>query len=110
MEPTETREPKYTSQQIVEETGLSYRQVDYWCRKGYFGEHHQNDHTGSGNRREFTAEERHLARQLAILGKMGLTPLDSLVVLSHTRELVSGEFQAALPVELGGVSLYWRLP
>lgn len=99
----------YTTHQMTEETGLSYRQIDYWCRRGIFGKGHE-DFVGQGHRRVFTAEEQILARHLSVLTQIGLTPTDALKVVEESKELVSGEFQSVMPGPRGSVSLYWRLP
>lgn len=44
--------------QVCEELGLSYRQLDYWCRKGWLGP--DVVASGSGFPRCFT--DQHLAR------------------------------------------------
>lgn len=107
----DTAEEKcYTSLEISRETGLSYRQIDYWCRRGYFGEKHQSDHVGQGHRRVFSAQDRNLARHLSTLTKTGLTPADSLRVLKYADRLNSGEFRSQLPEELGSITIFWRLP
>lgn len=36
-------------------TGATYRQLDYWCSGGIFGDHHKQP--GTGQRRKFAAHE-----------------------------------------------------
>lgn len=48
-----TKEETYTTTQVVEMTGASYRQIDFWCRRGLIpGMAHEAN--GSGSRRAFT--------------------------------------------------------
>lgn len=44
----------FTSTQVCDLTGLSYRQVDYWCRTGLL---HPQGGIGSGSSRSFSEEE-----------------------------------------------------
>lgn len=48
----------------------TYRQLDYWCRLGYLGEHHRNLGSGSGSRRHFTASDLEVLHALAELAKL----------------------------------------
>ena len=43
----------YRSSEVVRLTGCTYRQLDYWCRRGIIPGHGEAD--GSGSRRTFTA-------------------------------------------------------
>lgn len=54
----------YTAAEVVARTGCTYRQLDYWCRRGYVPGHTKA--AGSGNRRRFTnADVEHLGRLVA---------------------------------------------
>lgn len=60
-----------TSAELIEEVGITYRQLDYWIRSGYVDP--KGDHNpGSGNRREFDDTEVEYVRTLALLAKTGM--------------------------------------
>lgn len=60
----------YMSREVVRRSGATYRQLDYWCRAGLFGE--QLRGRGSGrHRRGFTEEDVKVARGLARLSAAG---------------------------------------
>lgn len=59
----------YMSREVVRRSGATYRQLDYWCRAGLFGE--QLRGRGSGRRRGFTEEDVKVARGLARLSAAG---------------------------------------
>jgi DNA-binding transcriptional MerR regulator len=52
--------------------GISYRQLDYWCSKGYLRP--DSASPGSGYARRFPPEEREIARLMVVLTKAGLEP------------------------------------
>lgn len=54
----------YNSQMVIEQTGISYRQLDYWCRQGWLTPSVLDGH-GSGNRRLFSADDVKTTRGLA---------------------------------------------
>ncbi len=45
----------YSSTDVVRQTGLTYRILDYWCRTGVIIP--DNEGRGSGSRRSFSAEQ-----------------------------------------------------
>lgn len=49
--------------------GVSYRQLDYWCRQGYL----RVPGNGTGNRRQWSATELQVAERMAKLVKVGFT-------------------------------------
>lgn len=51
--------------------GVSYRQIDYWCRTGAIPT--QSRGPGSGNHRRWTADEIWIARVLGVLSNLGAT-------------------------------------
>lgn len=56
----------YTSDQVVKVTGITYRQLDHWCRMGYVDL--LNRTPGSGSPRHFTdAQLSHLATVKALV-------------------------------------------
>lgn len=53
--------------------GITYRQLDYWCRKGWLRPDEAN--TGSGTRRTFPPDELRVAALMAVLTReAGLRP------------------------------------
>lgn len=74
----------YTSSDVIRITGVTYRQLDYWCRTGRLGDRHKTDH-GSGNERHFTAADVMLVAYTATLLQAGFA-LDA--ALSVAAQLV----------------------
>jgi len=56
--------------QLIRRTGLSFRQVDYWCDKGYLRP--DAAHPGTGYARNFTADEVRVAGVMKRLVDAGL--------------------------------------
>lgn len=54
----------------LRQTGISYRQLDYWVRQGWLRPEYP--HAGSGTRREWTNDELDVAVRMAKLVKAGL--------------------------------------
>jgi hypothetical protein len=55
--------------------GITYRQLDYWCRIGLLHPGRQiPDHQGSGSARTWTATELEVARAMGKLTAAGLPP------------------------------------
>lgn len=52
------------------ETGITYRQLDYWCRTGYL--HPSTANPGSGYQRSFPADEVEIARLMVLLTGAGV--------------------------------------
>lgn len=59
------------TQRDVTDTGMTYRQLDYWTRQGYL--HCDNPTPGSGTRRTWPAEQLAVASVMAVLVAAGLT-------------------------------------
>jgi hypothetical protein len=56
----------YSSNQVLEQCpGITYRQLNYWCMLGLFGEHQR--HMGSGRRRQFTSDDLAVFRALELV-------------------------------------------
>jgi DNA-binding transcriptional MerR regulator len=53
---TEQEVKTYKTSEVLKETGLSMRQLDYWCTKGYVWPS-LNDSRGSGDPRAFSQED-----------------------------------------------------
>jgi len=47
----------YSTQEVIEQTGISFRVLDYWLRTSVVVLSEQDNQPGSGNRRHFTANE-----------------------------------------------------
>jgi hypothetical protein len=52
--------------------GITYRQLDHWCRTGYLRP--DSASPGSGFRRRFPPEEREIARLMVLLTAVGVEP------------------------------------
>lgn len=62
----------WSAQKIAAAFGLTFRQVDHWCRSGYIVA--ENEGSGTGNYRRFDLEQVGVARRMALLVKAGLSP------------------------------------
>lgn len=60
-----------TGQQLAEHIGVSYRQVDFWTRKGYLSA--TDPAPGSGHARDYPAGEIAIAERMAHLVRFGVT-------------------------------------
>lgn len=58
--------PLYESTQVCEIAGITYRQLDYWMRRGLVTPAKQYG-PGSGHRRGYTADE---VRHIAVMGRL----------------------------------------
>ncbi len=61
--------------------GLTYRQVDYWVRRGYLRPEHATD--GSGSVREWPAEELAVGERMGRLVAAGMAPVAAAVAARH---------------------------
>lgn len=59
--------------ELVQHTGVSYRQLDYWIRAGYV-KPMGDPGPGTGNAREFSWVQVQIATWMARLVKAGFTP------------------------------------
>lgn len=69
---TRTEDRTFTTQEVMEATGASYRIVDYWARNGVLTPS-VAEACGSGSRRRFSALDVEVARVLLVLGAHGAT-------------------------------------
>lgn len=67
--------------------GLSYRQLDYWCREGYL---RPEDCTGSGTWRKWPDEEIRVAQVMARLAAVGIPPAVGVKVAREGGDLGGG--------------------
>lgn len=61
------------SADLCARTGVTYRQLDHWARKGYLGATAQDTH-GSGNARDWTLPEAAKVERMALLVRAGMSP------------------------------------
>lgn len=74
-----TTESSYSTTEVCDAAGVSYRQVDYWCRLGLI---HPScaDARGSGSRRRFCGHDLAIVKVVgAVAGRLPLNRLDRLV-------------------------------
>ena len=64
---------------LLRASGATYRQLDYWCLKGFLVPTPQ-DKTGSGYAREWPPEEIEVARRMVKLVKLGFTPSGASII------------------------------
>lgn len=58
---------------LTRETGVTYRQLNYWIEQGFFHAI-EEDHPGSGVRRYFSGTEAAIARLMARMVMVGFAP------------------------------------
>lgn len=79
METTTSTAPEYSAPEVCDAAGISYRQLDYWCRRGLITPS-ARDATGSGSRRRFTAHDLAVVKVIAAVAPaVQLNRLDELV-------------------------------
>lgn len=61
------------AKQVLDETGLTYRVLDFWTTRGYL--HADQNSPGSGRSRRWSPEEQAVARLMSRLVDAGLTPM-----------------------------------
>jgi hypothetical protein len=74
------------SPEVCDQTGASYRQLDFWCRRGYVGS--QNDGEGHGSQRRWSPEEVAVVSRMVALVKAGLDPSVAAVAARDGRPVV----------------------
>ena len=79
--------------QILEETGATYRKLDYWVRIGLL--HPRNPAPGSGAQRVWPARELQVAKRMVELTKAGLTVAAAHHAARHGGQLLTGDFRVA---------------
>ena len=60
-------------QQVMAHAGITYRQLDHWCTKGYIKPVSCEANPGSGHQRLFTSIEGDKARLMRCLMQVGFT-------------------------------------
>ncbi len=93
---------RFSSDETVEITGLTYRQIDYWCRVGAFGDPNRN--TGSGHARRFSRRDLIAGRVLlavsqitVALSRQGVANDRAAEVAEAVRATPQGEWLAITP-------------
>jgi DNA-binding transcriptional MerR regulator len=76
---TATQPATYSSAEVCRQTGLTYRQLDYWCRHGWlkpesYSRGNAKPGNGPGWDRRWTQAELNAARMMARLVDLGITP------------------------------------
>ncbi len=74
LERIDTRPTEYSTQELIERAGISYRQADYWCRSGIISPSIRNC-DGSGTQRVWSAVDVKIASLLGQLSAAGYTRL-----------------------------------
>lgn len=88
---TDGRERGVKSLDLAEQASISYRQLDFWVRKGYIKE--RSPGGGSGFLRDFTDDEVAITVKMARLIKIGFKPGPAaeyarLMVEQHTGSII----------------------
>lgn len=90
----------FSSRQLCAAAGISYRQLDYWCRQGYISPSISPAH-GSGSWRRFSNFDVACARTLGRLAALGcdhaLFPAVVHQLEIHDRFGLAGDFLAISP-------------
>lgn len=80
-----------TSAELIELTGITYRQLDYWTTQGYL--HADANNPGSGNCRNYDGDEVAIAWLMAELVRAGMRP-------APAADLAREELDAPIPYTL----------
>ena len=73
-----------SSRRLCAELGISYRQLDYWCRCGLVPG--QERGRGSGTPRRFTARQADVIRTIAKVARIRVLPLEILAMAIRAGE------------------------
>lgn len=88
-----------TAEQMLTTTGLTYRQLDHWTRRGWLHEAERAG-TGPGYRRRWLPGERDVADVMARLVDLGLAPDKAVTVARAATASAGGEVYCG-----GGVTI-----
>lgn len=89
------------SADVVSDTGATYRQIDYWERRGYIHADPRPKGSTSGTPRTWAAEELRVAREMALLVSVGVLPEAAHRAARHGGVLVPG---VRIVIEAGQVA------
>lgn len=70
---------RYSTVEVMNLTGASYRQCDYWCRAGLIPGQPRGSATGSGGRRRWTVADVERARLLLMVSRIRNRPMVEVV-------------------------------
>lgn len=74
-----------TGPQAAKRAGITYRQLDYWCRKGWISQH-ASAPLGHGIVRQLTRQEVTRINRLAALVNAGMNPQSAAAALDRAVE------------------------
>lgn len=94
-----------TGPQITNRAGITYRQLDFWCRAGLVPGFPQI--VGSGTPRVFTEEQAEFVEALAILVRAGLPP--RLAAEALVDQAIDGDLPTTVELA-GGVRVTFTIP
>lgn len=84
-------ETTYSASELQAVAGISYRQLNHWCKRGWLKP--GSAHTGSGNHRWFSGFEVETATYARRLIGVGFTPK---YARKYARDLVKGRWVVSL--------------
>ena len=73
--------------ELVDTAGITYRQLDYWTRRGYLRAAEANP--GCGRDRQYSPDETAVARRMGGLGGAGLTVESAAAIARGDRAAIS---------------------
>jgi DNA-binding transcriptional MerR regulator len=89
----------FTTREVVEMTGATYRQIDYWCRTGLIPGHTES--VGSGRRRRFTEQDVKRARLVLLASRLSNQPLEKVVAMLEHELMVQQLGASVQAIALG---------
>ncbi len=69
----------YTSHEVARLAGITYRQLDYWCRVGMIPGQPSLSTIGSGHRRRWSEGQLRFVRRLAVAARLRAMRLDEML-------------------------------
>lgn len=94
--------PIFTATDVLEATGITYRQFDHWCRRGWLKPF--NEASGHGKPRLFTEDQYMTACRMGVLVQAGLRPEVAQAVAQGNAEAADRLLQALTAQPLGGAA------
>jgi MerR HTH family regulatory protein len=88
------------SPQVCDQTGASYRQLDFWQRRGFIGS--RNDGQGSGSQRKWSPDEVAVVSRLVALVKAGIEPSVAAGVARDGRRVVPLSDRVSVQIDQAG--------
>lgn len=87
--------------EVMREAGITYRQLDHWCRAGFARP--VNDGPGIGHARRFTRQEMRVLTCMGRLVNAGMRP-DAAFVIARGDATAASELIAAVELATGGAA------